>query len=104
MSVNRISAQQLMPMLEGVNLVDIRDANAYAQGHIPGAQRLSNETLGELLAQGAFSTPLVVCCYHGVSSVPAAQYLAEQGFEQVYSLDGGMAGWATQFPERIEKA
>lgn len=38
-------------------------------------------------------SPLVVVCYHGISSQNAAQYLHEQGFDDVYSLDGGFQAW-----------
>ena len=41
-----------------------------------------------------FSTPVIVCCYHGISSQQAAQFLIHQGFEEVYSLDGGFAAWS----------
>ena len=32
-------------------------------------------------------------CYHGVSSRNTAQFLVEQGFEEVYSVKGGFDGW-----------
>jgi len=34
-----------------------------------------------------------VVCYHGISSQSAAAYLAEQGFRDTYSLDGGFEAW-----------
>ncbi|MBY5994069.1 thiosulfate sulfurtransferase GlpE [Ferrimonas balearica] len=77
----------------GVQVVDIRDPNAFAAGHIPGALHLHNGNLAEFILNAEFEQPLVVCCYHGISSQSAAAYLAEQGFEQVYSLDGGFEGW-----------
>ncbi|GAA4894585.1 thiosulfate sulfurtransferase GlpE [Ferrimonas pelagia] len=77
-----------------LQIVDIRDANAYAAGHIPGAVHLHNGNLAEFILNAEFDDPLVVCCYHGISSQGAAGYLVEQGFEQVYSLDGGYEGWA----------
>ena len=38
---------------------------------------------------------------HGNSSQPAAQFLYEKGFEQVYSLDGGFEAWQALFPETL---
>ncbi|SHI21105.1 thiosulfate sulfurtransferase GlpE [Ferrimonas marina] len=78
----------------GVQIVDIRDPNAFAAGHIPGAVHLHNGNLADYILNAEFEDPLVVVCYHGISSQGAAGYLAEQGFEQVYSLDGGYEGWA----------
>ena len=40
-----------------------------------------------------FEQPILVMCYHGISSQGAAQYLVNQGFEQVYSVDGGFEAW-----------
>jgi thiosulfate sulfurtransferase len=45
----------------------------------------------------------VVCCYHGISSQQAAQFLVSQDFTDVYSLDGGFTQWQLQFPEHIER-
>ena len=38
-------------------------------------------------------TPVLVYCYHGISSQNAAAFLIERGFETVYSLDGGFEAW-----------
>jgi thiosulfate sulfurtransferase len=40
-----------------------------------------------------FEQPVLVICYHGISSQGAAQYLVNQGFEQVYSVVGGFDEW-----------
>jgi thiosulfate sulfurtransferase len=37
--------------------------------------------------------PLICCCYHGISSQRAADYFADQGFKEVYSIDGGWEEW-----------
>ncbi|USD37756.1 MULTISPECIES: thiosulfate sulfurtransferase GlpE [Ferrimonas] len=77
-----------------VQLVDIRDPEAFARGHIPGALRLHQGNLAQFMMEGEYDDPLVVICYHGISSQSAAEYLAEQGFEQVFSLIGGMEAWS----------
>lgn len=41
-------------------------------------------------------------CYHGISSRGAAQFLIGQGFESVYSVDGGFEAWSKTFPQDIE--
>ena len=40
-----------------------------------------------------FEQPVLVMCYHGHSSQGAAQYLINQGYDEVYSVDGGFEGW-----------
>lgn len=83
--------------------VDIRDAMSYQAGHINGAQRVDNNNLAEFIAQADKNSALVVCCYHGNSSQGAAQYFAEQGFADVYSLDGGYEMWKLAFPDLCER-
>ena len=79
-----------------VQVVDIRDRESFAAGHIPGAQLLNNETIEGFISSADKTRPLVVCCYHGHSSQNAAEFLAQQEFAEVYSLDGGYTAWAAQ--------
>ena len=81
-----------------VVIADIRDDQSFASAHIAGAYHLTNGTLQQFIQQHEFSQPVVVVCYHGNSSQGAAQYLVQQGFEQVYSMDGGFEGWRHNFP------
>lgn len=84
-----------------VVVVDIRDENSFAQAHIPGSRHLDNGSLSRFLAEVDYETPVVVTCYHGISSQPAAAYIAEQGFDEVYSMDGGFTLWQSTFPEDV---
>lgn len=79
-------------------LVDTRDAQSYAADHFEGAFNLNNDTLKEFVDKVEFDTPVFVVCYHGNSSKGVAQYLAEQGYEDTYSVEGGMAMWRQLFP------
>lgn len=95
----RISvAQALELMQQQAVIADIRDENSFAQGHIAGAFHLTNTSLGQFMRQHDFEQPVIVVCYHGNSSQGAAQYLAEQGYDAVYSMDGGFESWRTQQP------
>lgn len=90
-----ITIEETKQLLEnGANIVDIRDQASFSSGHIERAVHLSNENLEEFVQNSDFDTPLVVYCYHGHSSQNAAQFLAEQGFEEVYSMIGGYTQWA----------
>ncbi len=84
-------------------VVDIRDANTFAAGHITGAIHLSNESLADFLRAADPDAPVVVCCYHGQSSQQAAQFLVSQDFTQVYSLDGGFSQWQLEHPDKISR-
>lgn len=79
-------------------LVDIRDPQSFAQAHVAQSYHLTNDTLVAFTNEVDYDTPVIVMCYHGVSSQGAAQYLIQQGFAEVYSLDGGFEAWRRTQP------
>ena len=94
-------AQQRLAESEAL-LVDIRDPQSFAAGHAKSAFHLTGDTLNRFMQQADFDTPVLVMCYHGHSSKGAAQYLIQQGFEQVFSIDGGFEAWRAAFPQLVE--
>nr|AAA23889.1 glpE [Escherichia coli] len=70
-------------------------------GHAVQAFHLTNDTLGAFMRDNDFDTPVMVMCYHGNSSKGAAQYLLQQGYDVVYSIDGGFEAWQRQFPAEV---
>ncbi|WP_223576963.1 thiosulfate sulfurtransferase GlpE [Kangiella taiwanensis] len=93
--VNRMSDQQT------INVIDIRDPQSFAAGHMPHAVNINNQNAGDYIESADKQTPLIVVCYHGHSSQPAAQYFAAQGFEDVYSMDGGFEVWKLNHPVEV---
>ena len=85
-----------------INIVDIRDADSFKMAHITDAIHLDNSGVQSFINEADLDIPLIVCCYHGNMSQSAGAYLAEKGFAQVYSLDGGFAEWAAKFPDDCE--
>ena len=81
-----------------VTVVDIRDPQSFAGGHVPGSLSLNNSNVQTFVAEADHDKPLLVFCYHGHSSQGAADFLAGQGFAEVYSVDGGFEGWRMQYP------
>jgi len=92
----RISVQEaheIMSTGNAVTIVDVRDPNAYAQGHIDHAQIINDDNIEDFLTKTDKEKPLICYCYHGISSQRAALYFTDQGFSQVYSIDGGWEEW-----------
>lgn len=83
---------------EGAIIADIRDPQSYQQNHIKNAVHLSNENLHDFIQAADMDAPVIVCCYHGFSSQSAAGFLIQQGFDAVYSLDGGFELWQASRP------
>jgi len=98
--IERISVTRAVELIDSqdAQVVDIRDPNTYAQGHIAQARRVDNNNIHEFLAQADKTKPLVVVCYHGKSSQQAAMVFSQQGFDASYSMDGGMCEWVLTQP------
>lgn len=77
-------------------VVDIRDPQSYANGHMPQAIHLNNQNFARFMEETPKDQPVVVVCYHGISSQQAADMLHQQGFVDVYSMDGGFDAWLNQ--------
>ena len=100
----RISPEQAQALRDqGGVVVDIRDAQSYANGHIAGSTHIDNHSLPDFIAAADLDHPLIVTCYHGNSSQSAAAYLIHQGFSDVYSLDGGFELWRQTFPQLVSR-
>ena len=76
-----------------VQFVDIRDAGSFQAGHIDGAVNINQGNLQSFLEHADRRRSLVVCCYHGIASIEAADFFHQQGFARVFSLDGGYSQW-----------
>ncbi len=98
----RISVADANALIEKgpVTIADIRDEASFLSGHMENAQHLDNTTVQNFIADNDMDQPLLVVCYHGNSSQSASQFLAERGFDEVYSLDGGFTEWAANYPEK----
>jgi thiosulfate sulfurtransferase len=90
-----ISVQTLRSWLKekDVTVLDIRDGESYEQERIPGAISLREENVGSFIELEDKNKFLVCYCYHGISSQSAAQYFADHGFKNVYSMIGGYEQW-----------
>ena len=74
-------AQEMV--VEGsVNVIDIRDPGSYSAGHIPSAVSLNDTNVKEFIESTDKEKPLIVYCYHGISSRGAAEYLSQNGFKE----------------------
>jgi rhodanese-related sulfurtransferase len=76
-------------------ILDVREKDAYAAGHVPGAIHLPRGQL-ELRVNEALPDPSVevlAICEFGKISTLAAATLRELGFTRATALDGGMAAW-----------
>jgi rhodanese-related sulfurtransferase len=89
---------------EKVTLIDVREDNEWARGHLPGAVHLGKGIIERDIEQ-AFpdkQAPLVLYCGGGFRSALVADSLQKMGYTNVISMDGGWRNWtAAGYP--VEK-
>ncbi|MEB3100749.1 rhodanese-like domain-containing protein [Ferviditalea candida] len=91
-----ISLQQLKSKLfspDDFVLLDVREISEFREGHIEGSKLIPLGILPHRLDELDRDKEIVVVCRSGNRSKQACDILKEHGFQQVYSLTGGLSGW-----------
>ncbi|MBF2685914.1 rhodanese-like domain-containing protein [Listeria welshimeri] len=74
------------------NILDVRDEDAFIEGHIPNAINIPINELPEKLATLDKKKAYTIICYAGGRSERASQFLAAEGFD-VTNVMGGMGAF-----------
>jgi molybdopterin/thiamine biosynthesis adenylyltransferase/rhodanese-related sulfurtransferase len=98
--VNSVSVLELQRLLTSAHppfLLDVREPDEYAGGHIPGATLLPLSNLEKGVASVPRHHPVVVYCRSGARSARAIEQLQTKfGFSNLLNLDGGILAWEEQ--------
>jgi len=80
---------------KGALMLDVRNADEFAAGHIIDARHIALDKLGDSLdgIKKYREKSVVVYCEMGSRSAQAAKLLRDQGFTTVFNLEGGLAAW-----------
>ncbi len=80
---------------EDAQVVDVREADEFAGGHLPEARNIPAGKLADRVGEieKFKDRPLIVCCASGIRSGKACEQLKKAGFTRLYSLDGGFDAW-----------
>ncbi|MFG6444199.1 rhodanese-like domain-containing protein [Microbacterium sp. P07] len=85
-----ITVQQLRDR-EGTPLIDVREADEFAAGHVPGAVNLPMSTIGDRLEELP-EGPFDVICQVGGRSARVVEALTARGHDAT-NVDGGTGAW-----------
>lgn len=87
-------AVNIMQTEENYVILDVRTAQEFASGHIPGAALLPNETIGteDLPLLPDKDQLILVYCRSGNRSKQAAEKLAQLGYTNIVEF-GGINSW-----------
>ncbi len=92
--IDQETAKQMMEKEEGYIIVDVRRADEFETGHIPGAVNIPNESIGTEQPEGLprLDQIILVYCRSGNRSKQASEKLFNMGYTKVYEF-GGINEW-----------
>jgi len=93
-----ISPTEVASLVETADtrIVDIRSADAFRRGHIPGSENIPFDELPQRVESLAEADRIVTVCPHGQASVQAARLIGSyEGTDaaRVESMHGGLTEW-----------
>ena len=98
MLVKNIDAQELSTLLAGDDellLIDVRTAREVAMGVITETPEIMPMvTIPMRMSEIPKDKKVIIYCRTGARSGQACMYLQQQGFDNVYNLQGGIVMWA----------
>jgi len=95
--VSVLQAIQLINQGKSV-IVDVREPAAFAAGHLRDAKNIPLKELSNRVSElDKFKSKAVIAvCQTGMQSAKAVAQLKKAGFNEAFSLDGGIAAWQAQ--------
>lgn len=91
--VKELGIDAIDTMAPNAVLLDVREPEEFARGHVPGAVNLPQADLATRLADVPRDRPILMICQSGMRSMRSAQFLKQQGFDDVATIIGGTADW-----------
>ena len=84
----------------GAKIIDVREPDEYAAGHVPGAQLIPLGTVADHLDRFAADGTTFVICQVGARSRRVCEFAASQGYD-VVNVTGGTGAWMRSGRETI---
>ena len=97
-SYQTIDSNKAMELIENEAVViDVRNSEEYDTGHIRDAINIPLDNIDSITYDK--DTVIIVYCASGMRSANAAKTLINEGYTNVYNLDGGLINWGFDLVE-----
>jgi rhodanese-related sulfurtransferase len=77
-------------------VLDVRTADEYVSGHVPGAVNIPHDQLASRLAEVPKDRDVVIYCRSGRRAMLAGEVLADNGYARLEHLQGDITAWVDQ--------
>ncbi len=102
----QVEEEELKELIDSKNkewiVIDVRELVEYEEGHIPGIPLIPMNTIPSFVEQLKKDASYLFVCRSGGRSQAVAEYMKEQGFENVRNYAGGMLSWTGETKDGLE--
>jgi phage shock protein E len=93
--IREIAPREMAKLKQSPVIIDVRENDEFVQGHISGARNVSRGVLEREVKNIVLDplSPILLYCSCGSRSALAADNLEKIGYQNVYSLKGGLSAW-----------
>ena len=97
--VREVTPQELSARMrrgDTLEVIDVREPYEWRIARIEGSRLIPLGRIGSSVSELPRDREIVLYCHHGVRSRAAAEFLANQGFEGIWNLTGGIDRWSAE--------
>ncbi len=90
-----IDAQTVAAIKDDPNVyvIDVREQWEYDEGHIPGITLLPMGEVPARMSEIPTDKEVIITCRSGNRSGQVAEFLRQQGYDNVHNMEGGILAW-----------
>ena len=104
-NIKEISVQSLNTKInnnEFFLLIDVREIQELEISKISQSIHIPMNTIPDNLNQIKSSKPVIIMCKSGGRSAKVCHYLQDQGYLNIYNLQGGIISWALEIYSNMD--
>ncbi len=88
---------------EDIEIIDVREDWEVKQGKLSQAKHIPMNDIPDALDSIPMDKPVVIMCHVGGRSSQVVDWMEAQGYENLYSLAGGIDRWAREIDPSVVK-
>ena len=103
LEISVTEAHQQLSSAQPPVLIDVRETDEHAIGHVAQAQLIPLAELPNQLSKIPQNRPVLIMCHHGGRSMRATQFLRSKGYVLATNIKGGIDAWSLHVDPQIPR-
>ncbi|QGQ96987.1 rhodanese-like domain-containing protein [Paenibacillus psychroresistens] len=92
-SISTIDLKERLSQGAQITIIDVRESDEVAEGMIPGAIHIPLGDIPSRYQEIQQQGDIILVCRSGKRSQKAYEFLENQGYKNLFNMDGGMLQW-----------